>query len=59
MRQQGIEIAVESFLKGFNDGQTGAPNHRFVRSLAIYNEFTTSHGWTGEGIRLCSYEPLF
>ncbi|MEO8487207.1 MAG: hypothetical protein ABI585_12815 [Betaproteobacteria bacterium] len=37
----------------YNDGMTGAPNHRFVTSLSIYNDFTTNQGWTGEGVRFC------
>ena len=38
----------------YNNGQTGAPNHRFTTSLAIYNDFTTNRGWTGEGLRFCA-----
>ena len=38
----------------FNDGQTGAPNHRFTTSLATYQDFTTTKGWLGEGIRFCA-----
>ncbi len=38
----------------YNNGQTGAPNHRFTTSLATYQEFTTQHDWSGEGIRFCA-----
>jgi len=38
----------------YNNGQTGAPNHRFTTSLAIYNQFTTTMGWAPEGIRFCA-----
>jgi len=40
----------------YNNGMTGAPNHRFTRDLAIYNDFSTTQGWAPEGIRFC--EPL-
>ena len=42
----------------YNDGMTGAPNHRFTTSLAIYNQFTTTMGWTGEGVRFCAPSPV-
>jgi len=38
----------------YNNGQTGAPNHRFTTSLAIYQAFTTQQGWAGEGVRFCA-----
>ena len=37
-----------------NNGQTGAPNHRFTTSLAVYQDFTTHRNWSGEGIRFCA-----
>jgi hypothetical protein len=42
----------------YNNGMTGAPNHRFTTSLAIYNDFTTNRGWAGEGVRFCSPELI-
>jgi hypothetical protein len=42
----------------YNDGMTGAPNHRFTTSLAIYNQFTSTMGWTGEGVRFCAPSPV-
>ena len=41
----------------YNDGMGGAPNHRFVTSVAIYNTFTTTQGWVGEGVRFCAVAP--
>ena len=38
----------------YNNGMTGAPNHRFTTSLAIYTQFTTTLGWAPEGIRFCA-----
>jgi len=38
----------------YNNGMTGAPNHRFTTSVAIYDQFINSFGWTGEGIRFCA-----
>ena len=38
----------------YNNGQTGAPNHRFTTSLAVYQDFTTHRNWSGEGIRFCA-----
>ncbi|MFO1307578.1 MAG: S8 family peptidase [Burkholderiales bacterium] len=38
----------------YNNGQTGAPNHRFTTSLATYQEFTTQRNWSGEGVRFCA-----
>lgn len=37
----------------FNNGMTGAPNHRFTTSLDVYNDFVNNRGWAGEGIRFC------
>ena len=38
----------------YNNGQTGAPNHRFTTSLAVYADFTTHQNWSGEGIKFCA-----
>ena len=38
----------------YNNGQTGAPNHRFTTSLATYQEFTSLRNWSGEGVRFCA-----
>lgn len=37
----------------YNNGMTGAPNHRFTTSLDVYNDFVNNRGWAGEGIRFC------
>ena len=38
----------------FNNGLSGAPNHRFTQSLADYQTFTQTMGWIGEGVRFCA-----
>ena len=38
----------------YNDGQTGAPNHRFTTDFALYQLFTTTQGWLPEGVRFCA-----
>jgi hypothetical protein len=38
----------------YNDGQTGAPNHRFTTDFATYQQFTTTLGWLPEGIAFCA-----
>lgn len=40
----------------YDNGQTGAPNHRFTTSLAVYQDFATQQGWSGEGVRFCATE---
>jgi hypothetical protein len=40
--------------RAYNNGQTGAPNHRFTTDLAIYQQFTSTLGWAAEGIRFCA-----
>ncbi len=40
----------------YNNGQSGAPNHRFTTSLAVYQNFTAQQGWSGEGVRFCAPE---
>ena len=38
----------------YNNGMTGAPNHRFTTDESIYLDFTTTRGWAGEGVRFCA-----
>ncbi|CAG1005884.1 hypothetical protein BURK1_03248 [Burkholderiales bacterium] len=38
----------------YNSGQTGAPNHRFTTDFLLYQEFTTTKGWTQESIGFCA-----
>jgi hypothetical protein len=38
----------------YNNGMTGAPNHRFTTSLAIHDDFVQNRGWTSEGVRFCA-----
>ena len=40
----------------YNNGMTGAPNHRFTTDESIYLDFTTNRGWVGEGVRFCAPE---
>jgi len=40
----------------YNNGMTGAPNHRFTTDESIYLDFTTHRGWAGEGVRFCAPE---
>jgi hypothetical protein len=40
--------------RAYNDGQTGAPNHRFTTDLALYQQFTTTQGWLPEGVAFCA-----
>ncbi|HVJ75291.1 MAG TPA: hypothetical protein VNB03_14810 [Casimicrobiaceae bacterium] len=42
----------------YNNGMTGAPNHRFTTSPTIYEVFTTTLGWAPEGIRFCAPSPV-
>ena len=41
-------------LRLYNDGMTGAPNHRFTTSQAIHDDFVQNRGWTSEGVRFCA-----
>ncbi|MBK6804368.1 MAG: hypothetical protein IPG84_05675 [Betaproteobacteria bacterium] len=45
---------MEPVYRMYSNGQTGAPNHRFTTSLAVYQDFTTQQGWSGEGVRFCA-----
>jgi hypothetical protein len=38
----------------YNNGQTGAPNHRFTTDLSLYQQFTTTQNWSAEGIVFCA-----
>ena len=40
--------------RAYNNGMTGAPNHRFTSDVSIYNDFITNRGWAPEGIRFCA-----
>lgn len=43
-----------SVYRMFNNGQTGAPNHRFTTNYATYLDFTTNRNWSGEGVVFCA-----
>ncbi|MFO1282940.1 MAG: S8 family peptidase [Burkholderiales bacterium] len=38
----------------YNNGASGAPNHRFTTDLGVYQSFIATQGWTGEGIVFCA-----
>ena len=38
----------------YNDGQTGAPNHRFTTDIFLYQQFTTTMNWSAEGVAFCA-----
>jgi len=38
----------------YNNGQTGAPNHRFTGDFSTYQAFTTSQNWSPEGVAFCA-----
>jgi hypothetical protein len=52
------DVGLVPVYRLYNNGMTGAPNHRFTTSLAIYNQFTTTLGWAPEGIRFCAPSPV-
>ncbi|HEY8244222.1 MAG TPA: hypothetical protein VII68_12230 [Casimicrobiaceae bacterium] len=37
----------------YNNGMTGAPNHRYTTDLALYNQFINTFGWAPEGVKFC------
>ena len=45
---------MEPVYRMYSNGQTGAPNHGFTTSLAVYQDFATQQGWSGEGVRFCA-----
>ncbi|MEO8487205.1 MAG: hypothetical protein ABI585_12805 [Betaproteobacteria bacterium] len=38
----------------YNNGMSGAPNHRYTTDLALYGTFVNTQGWAAEGIRFCA-----
>ncbi|HEY8242582.1 MAG TPA: c-type cytochrome [Casimicrobiaceae bacterium] len=38
----------------YNNGQTGAPNHRFTSDFPTYQTFTTAQNWSPEGVAFCA-----
>lgn len=38
----------------YNNGQTGAPNHRYTTDSFVFEDFTTTKGWISEGIAFCA-----
>lgn len=54
----GACIASLPVYRAYNNGQSGAPNHRYTTSLAIYNDFVNNRGWAGEGVVFCAPFPV-
>jgi uncharacterized delta-60 repeat protein len=46
--QGGCPAGLEPLYRLYNNGQGGAPNHRYTRSLAVFNEMIAEL-WTPEG----------
>jgi hypothetical protein len=38
----------------YNNGMSGAPNHRYTTDLALYGTFVNANGWAAEGVRFCA-----
>ena len=38
----------------YNNGMSGAPNHRYTTDLALYGTFANTQGWAPEGVRFCA-----
>jgi alpha-beta hydrolase superfamily lysophospholipase len=47
-------VGTTPIYRMYNNGQTGAPNHRFSSDFPTYQDFTTNKNWAPEGIRFCS-----
>ncbi|MEO8485212.1 MAG: choice-of-anchor D domain-containing protein [Betaproteobacteria bacterium] len=47
-------IATTPIYRMYNNGQTGAPNHRFASDFTVYQDFTTNKNWAPEGTGFCS-----
>jgi hypothetical protein len=37
----------------YNNGVTGAPNHRYTTDLVLYSQFINTMGWAAEGVKFC------
>jgi hypothetical protein len=47
-------VGTTPIYRMYNNGQTGAPNHRFSSDFPTYQDFTTNKNWSAEGIAFCS-----
>ncbi len=47
-------VGTTPIYRMYNNGQTGAPNHRFASDFTIYQDFTTNKNWAPEGTGFCS-----
>lgn len=53
----GACLAGTPVYRLYNNGQSGAPNHRYVTSVAVYDDFIANRGWIGEGVVFCGSPP--
>ena len=44
---------ISTVLRIYNDGQSGAPNHRFTTNSIVHDEFVSARGWISEGAVFC------
>jgi mono/diheme cytochrome c family protein len=47
-------VGTTPIYRMYNNGQTGAPNHRFSSDFPTYQDFTTNKNWAPEGTGFCS-----
>lgn len=45
---------TEPVYRMFNNGQTGAPNHRFTTDPVTWNDFVQNRGFASEGVSMCA-----
>ena len=43
-------LGTDPVYRMYNNGQTGAPNHRFTTDLAVRNDYVTNRGFVSEGV---------
>jgi hypothetical protein len=51
-RPQHVPGGTIPVYRMYNNGQTGAPNHRFTTKLSTYQQFTTQLGWANRRHRV-------
>jgi hypothetical protein len=47
-------VGTTPIYRMYNDGQTGAPNHRFSSDFQVYQDFTINKNWLPEGTGFCA-----
>jgi hypothetical protein len=53
----GACLSGQPVYRLYNNGQSGAPNHRYTRSTTVYEDFIANRGWIGEGVVFCGNLP--